>query len=97
MGKKTAAAAKRRKPASTPIVESLSDPLQMPPMSTEERLTHIRGLAERIEGYIKYMLKVGSVAGTSSESKERAVAAFYEQLAILEKRLRRIHDDFQLE
>ena len=99
MGKKTipAVPAKRRKSSSTPVVESLSDPLQTTPLTTEERLVHIRGLGERIEGYIKFMSNVGNVVGTSSEAKERAVAAFYEQLAHLEKRLRRIHDDFQLE
>jgi hypothetical protein len=67
-----------------------------PPLTREERLKCIEALGERIAGYVRSMSAVGTVNGSSEELKERAVAAFYEQMALAEGRLRRIQDDFQL-
>jgi hypothetical protein len=33
------------------------------------------------------MCQVGSLTGTSTEAKEKAVAAFYEQMVVLERQL----------
>ena len=47
--------------------------------------------------YIQFMCQVGSLNGTSAEAKERAVAAFYEQMLVVERQLGRIHEDLRLE
>jgi hypothetical protein len=67
-----------------------------PPLTTEERLKCIEALGERIGGYLRFMSAVGTLNGTSQEQKDRAVAAFYEQLARAEGELRRIQDDLRL-
>jgi len=67
-----------------------------PPLTTEERLKCIEALGERIAGYVRFMSAVGTLDGSSQELKERAVAAFYEQLARTEVQLRRIQDDLRL-
>jgi len=66
------------------------------PLTREERLQRIEAMGQRIHGYIQFMGQIGSLNGTSAEAKERAVAAFYECLAVLEGRLSRIHEDLQL-
>jgi hypothetical protein len=38
------------------------------------------------------MCKVGNLNGTSAESKDKAVAAFYERMAALERQLGRIQE-----
>ena len=67
-----------------------------PPLTTAERLKCIEALGERIAGYVRFMSAVGTLDGSSQELKERAVAAFYEQLARTEGQLRRIQDDLRL-
>ena len=67
-----------------------------PPLTTEARLKCIEALGERIAGYVRFMSAVGTLDGSSQELKERAVAAFYEQLARTEGQLRRIQDDLRL-
>ena len=67
-----------------------------PPVTTEERLKSIAALGERVAGYVQFMSAVGALNGSSEELKERAVAAFYEQMALVEGRLRRIQDDLRL-
>jgi hypothetical protein len=67
-----------------------------PPLTTEERLKCIEALGERIAGYVRFMSAVGALDGSSQELKERAVAAFYEQLARAEGQLRCIQDDLRL-
>jgi 3-deoxy-D-arabino-heptulosonate 7-phosphate (DAHP) synthase class II len=67
-----------------------------PPLTTEDRLKCIEALGERIAGYVRFMSAVGTLNGSSKELKERAVAAFYEQLALTEGQLRRIQDDLRL-
>ena len=68
----------------------------IPPWTLEGRLHCIEAMGQRINGYIRFMCQVGSLDGASAEAKERAVAAFYECLAVLEGRLSRIHEDLQL-
>ena len=67
-----------------------------PPLTTEGRLKCIEALGERIAAYVRFMSTVGTLGGSSQEQKERAVAAFYEQLARTEGQLRRIQDDLRL-
>jgi hypothetical protein len=67
-----------------------------PPRTTEERLKCIEALGERIAGYVRFIAGVGTLDGSSTELKERAVTAFYEQMALMEGQLRRIQDDLTL-
>jgi len=60
------------------------------------RLRDIAALGQRIHGYVEFMCQIGTLAGTSAEAKETAVAAFHERLAALERQLGRIHDELQL-
>jgi hypothetical protein len=86
-----------RRPPAPVDIDPLSELLRTPPLTIEEQLAHIHGLGQRIHGYIKAMSNVRALAGTSAEARTRAVAAFYEQLALLEKRLHDIHEGLQLE
>ena len=88
--------ARSRTAARVPKEEPIAGSWQNPPWNTEERLQRIEALGQRIEGYIKYMIKVGSVSGTSAEAKDRAVAAFYERLVIVERQLGSIQEELFL-
>ena len=67
-----------------------------PPVTTEERLLRIAALGERVAGYVRFMGEVGGLGGTSVEMRDRAVAAFYERLALAESQLRQVQDDLRL-
>ena len=70
---------------------------QTPPWTTQDRLQRIEAMGQRINGYLQFMCQAGNRNGTSAEALEKAVVAFYEQMALLESQLGRIHDDFKLE
>jgi hypothetical protein len=88
--------ARSRPPAFFPDLEPLADLLRTPPVSTEERLTHIRALGRRIQDYIRFMCAVNKLVGSSAEEKDKAVAAFYEALRDSDDRLGRIHEGLRL-
>ena len=67
-----------------------------PPPPADVRLRDIAAMGQRIHGYVEFMCQIGTLAGTSAEAKERALAAFHERLAALERQLGRIHDQLQL-
>jgi len=67
-----------------------------PPPTTDQRLRDIAAMGQRINGYVQFICQIGNLAGTSAEAKERALAAFHERLAALERQLGRIHDELQL-
>jgi hypothetical protein len=71
-------------------------PWSTPPCTMEERLRRIEGMGQRIQGFIEFMCKIGSLGGTCSASKERAVAAFYDRLVVVERQLAKIQEDVQL-
>ena len=85
-------------PPQPPVTEAelLAGLRQTAPLTTESRLECIEALAEKIEGYIRFICKAGSLSGTSSEAKEKAVIAFYERMVILERQLGRIQEDLRL-
>jgi hypothetical protein len=68
-----------------------------PPCTTEERLARIEVLGQRVAGYVAFMCQMGNSNGVSADAKEKAVDAFYEQMVVVEARLGRIHENFQLE
>ncbi len=67
-----------------------------PVLTTEDRLQLIEALGHRIAGYVQFMGQVGGLGGTSAEMKDRAVAAFYERLALAETQLGRIQENLRL-
>lgn len=72
-------------------------PWHTPPCTTEDRLQRIEIMAQRINQYVDFMCQVGSLNGSCVEAKERAVAAFYAQLIVVERELGRIQRDLQLD
>ncbi len=70
---------------------------QTPPWTTDERLQRIEAMGQRINGYVQFMCQAGNQNGTSTEARDKAVIAFYEQMIVLERQLGLIQDDFKLE
>ena len=60
------------------------------------RLHCIEVLGQRINGYLQFISGAGALSGASGEAKERAVAAFYERLVVLERQLGQIQEELQL-
>jgi hypothetical protein len=77
-------------------LESSSELLRTIPLTTDDRLEHIHALGQRVGGYVKFMCTIARMEGSSAESKERAVAVFYDRLFTLEQELARIHDNVLL-
>src|SRR5438270_826406 len=95
--KVTAKVKVKSRPAASPIAEeSQPEAWKTAPLTTEERLQRIQARGKRVEGYVQYMCKVGSMASTSTEAKDRAVAAFYDRFIFLERELNRIQEELQL-
>lgn len=72
-------------------------PWPTPAANLEERLKRIEAMGQRIDGYVQFICKVGSLNGTSAEAKERAVTAFYERMVVVENQLCRIQEILRLE
>lgn len=67
-----------------------------PPLTTDQRILAIEELLRRVNGYAKFTCRTDGLEGTSTEAREKAVAAFYERMSVLERQLGRIHEDYQL-
>ena len=79
-----------------PDLDPVADLLRTVPHTTAERLAHIHALAARVTKYARGLRTAGQLHGVSAEAKEKAVAVFYERLAVLERQLGRIYEDYQL-
>ena len=79
-----------------PMEETPAEMLSRPAWTHEERLQHIQALGQRIETHIKYMCKIGSNTGTSTEVREKSVTIFYERLVMMELQLSRIQQEVEL-
>ena len=66
------------------------------PWTTEERLQRIAVMGQRIDSYIEFMTQIGKLSGTLTEAKDKAVAAFYDRMVVLERQLGRIQEELQL-
>lgn len=66
------------------------------PTSTEEQVRRIQATGERINGHVQFMCAVGTLGGTSEEAKARAIVAFAEQMALMERELGRIAEELRL-
>lgn len=84
-------------PRSAETIKPWMEPELLPPSTPEGQLEHIDALGKRIEGYVRFMHKVGKMSGVSAEAKDRAVALFHQRLSFFEKELGRIQDELQLE
>jgi len=84
------------RPPPAPRASAPARAAQDPPLTTEERLQRIAALGRRVAEYVEFMAQVGGLNGTSAEAKDRAVAAFYERLTVLEGQLARIHEELRL-
>jgi hypothetical protein len=67
-----------------------------PPLTTQDQLLHIRALGQRIAGHVEFMCGVGILQGPSPESKQKAVAVFYDRLKTLERELSGIQENLRL-
>lgn len=83
--------------ASVAARPTVPGPWLTPPWSLEERLQRIEIMGQKIDGHVRFMCQVGSLDGASTEAKERAVAAFYERMVIVEKQLGRIPENLRLQ
>lgn len=68
-----------------------------PPLTIDEHVHQIEAIGKRIDGYVRFMCQIASQPGISAEAKERAIAAFFKQMVVVEKQLGRIHDELRLE
>jgi hypothetical protein len=82
--------------AARPLAMPVAGPWLTPPWTTEERLRRIEAMGQRIHGFVDFMCKIGSLDGTCAAAKERAVAAFYDRLVVVEQQLGKIQEDIQL-
>ncbi len=60
-------------------------------------MQRIESMGKRVQTYIQFMCQATSQSGASGESRERAVAAFYERMVVVETQLARLYDEFRLE
>jgi hypothetical protein len=80
-----------------PAVQALlAGPWLTPAWTMQERVHRIEGLGQKIAGYVDFMCQIARVEGVSEEAKERAVAAFYERMLLVEKQLGRLQEDLRL-
>ncbi len=73
-----------------------SAPYHTAPWTTEERLLRIVSMSQQINKYVEFISQRSDLQGTSGEAREKAVVAFYDRMAVFERQLARIHDEFQL-
>jgi hypothetical protein len=71
-------------------------PWSTPAWTMEERLRRIEVMAQHIQSIVEFMCKIGSLNGTCTAAKERAVTAFYDRLVVMERQLGKIQEDIQL-
>jgi hypothetical protein len=84
------------RPVSPPFDEDTHEPPWRTAADTmEERLLRIEALGQRINRYVQFIGSAPRLTGTSSEAKEKAVAAFYERMVVLERQLSRIHEELK--
>jgi hypothetical protein len=61
----------------------------------EERLQRIEALGQRINGYVQFICRARDLNGTSAEAKDRAVAAFYQRMVLVERQLGQIQEELK--
>jgi hypothetical protein len=76
--------------------EPLPEAWQLPPATKEECIDRIRTLGHRVEAYVRFMKAIENVPGTSAESRQKALTAFYERMLFFDRELGRIQEDLQL-
>jgi hypothetical protein len=79
-----------------PDLEPQADLLRAVPVSTEDKLRHIRALGKRIAEHVRFMGAIAHLSCASEEAKHKAVARFYERLRAMEQELQGIQDSVGL-
>jgi len=82
--------------ATTPSAPPFPRRISSAPLTTEQRLLDIEQMRERVNSFVEFMCRPDGLKGTSQEEREKAIAAFHERMAVLERELGRIHDEFRL-
>jgi len=59
-----------------PELDPLNNLLRTPPLTTEDRLMHIRALGQRIKGYVRFMCAVGTLESCSGEQSKKLLPSF---------------------
>lgn len=85
-----------RAAAPIPMEQPYAGPWPVAPSTTQEYLQRIEAMGQRINGYIRFICGAGDLNGTSTEAREKAIAAFYERMVVLERQLGRVRDDLRL-
>jgi hypothetical protein len=67
------------------------------PLNSAERLQRIEAMGKSLTRYVEFMCQAGNQGNTSSEAKEKAIFAFYDQMVVAERQLGHIHNEFKLE
>jgi hypothetical protein len=67
-----------------------------PGMTTEEHLAQIQLLGQRIQEHLRFVVAAANLPGTSAEARARAVVAFHERLALMERGLAKTLEDLRL-
>jgi hypothetical protein len=71
-------------------------PLGNRPATTAERLLDLERMREQINENISFICQIGALRGSSTESKDKAVASFHHCMCVLERQLARILDELRL-
>jgi hypothetical protein len=70
---------------------------QSSPCTPDEWRQRIETLGSRIAAYVRFMCEPAERRGTSTEAKQKAVAAFYAELVVAEQRLGQVQEGLLLE
>jgi hypothetical protein len=89
--------ATKAKAKATPLLEPLPQQAPLPPcVTTQERLIQIQLLGRRVLEHVRAVAAIDAVPGTSTEARDKAVAAFHERLLLLERALEKVLEDLRL-
>jgi hypothetical protein len=69
---------------------------RVPPATAEDRTERTLALGARIADHVRFMTAAAELPGTSAEVRGKALAAFYEELKIVERQLERVRDELEL-
>ena len=87
---------KAQSQADIPAGESFFGSSPPPCVTLADHVASIQALGRKVEEHIRFVATVETLPGTSRESRERAVIAFHERLATLERALGQTLEDLRL-
>ena len=87
---------KPRPPVVVPAVEPTPAVAFAQCVTIGDHLTCIRSLSRKIQEHVRFVATLRNMQGSSTESREKAVAGFHERLLALERALERVLDELRL-